>query len=399
MTQFDINQQFDRLLKSRCLAHSHIESLIGIIVAFHSRTKTATESCFGDAVQTHLPVHQNYQQINSQDLSTEAKLQIDRLLRWHNHLFSSLKDTINTRKSNGFVRECHGDLHLGNIAYFNNKVVIFDRLEFDENLRNIDVINEIAFLIMDIEACQRPDLANYCLNQWLSLTGDYASLHLLNYYKAYRSMVRAKVALLGGSREQFKTYLELTERYAHAKQQALIFTHGLSGSGKSSITQTLALELNAVIVRSDVERKRHFAEELNTIYNDDTTQKTYDILATACADIINSGLNAIIDATFLQQAHRQQFIALARRLECPCIILDFHAPTEQLEQWIIERNKRGNDVSDATVEVLHKQIQSQEQLSAEELRMAISIDTSHNIDVNALANSVKKMTAQEKHPA
>jgi predicted kinase len=202
-------------------------------------------------------------------------------------------------------------------------------------------------------------------------------------------MVRAKVALIQGQAADFSRYLSLSETYARERTRGLLLTHGLSGSGKSTITRKLAPAIEALIVRSDVERKRQLSGVYADLYGSTATRQTYALLANAAQAIISAGYHAIIDATFLKQEQRQTFIELARRLDCPCLILDFQAPRELLEQWIRERLQDGHDVSDANLAVLEQQIRTQQPLTKAEQHYVMTIDTSRDVDIAALAQAVE----------
>jgi len=388
LRQFDPACQFDRLLADGKLEEHHIDDVADTIVRFHEITPRLKHAENGFAETVHKPVQENYRQADRHKLTLGQRERINKLRQWHDALFIELRPTIEERLGTGFVRECHGDLHLGNIVYYHDKVILFDRLEFDPHLRFIDVINEIAFLLMDLEAHGEQKLAHRFLSTWLQYSGDYASLYLLNYYKGYRSMVRAKVALIQNNEAEFLRYLTLAESCTEKRTSALILTHGLSGSGKSTITRPLAPLINAIIVRSDVERKRHLQSVSTDLYGAEATRQTYSLLAAAAEAIICAGYNAIVDATFLRTRQRQLFIAVAQRLKRPCIILDFQAPRELLVHWINERIEQGNDVSDATVDILDQQIRNQEPLTENEQALTISVDTSRSVTITELANTI-----------
>jgi len=165
------------------------------------------------------------------------------------------------RKQQGRVRECHGDLHLGNLAWVNGSLVIFDCIEFNPALRWIDVVSEVAFCYMDLLHRERRDLAFRFLNGWLEVSGDYQGIALLRYYAVYRAMVRAKVAALrarqsGAGASEVEQWLQLAEQLTRTPPLRLWITHGLAGCGKTTLSQTMLQEQGLVRLRSDIERKR-----------------------------------------------------------------------------------------------------------------------------------------------
>lgn len=163
------------------------------------------------------------------------------------------------RHANGFVRACHGDLHLDNLIRWRNRLLMFDCIEFDDALRWIDVASDLAFAVMDFTAHGREDCAHRLLCRWLDRTGDYAALRVLPLYTAYRALVRALVARLRGDAVECARYQRtaagVAARVSHARP-SLLLCHGVSGSGKSLASRALAQRLGAIRLSSDVERKR-----------------------------------------------------------------------------------------------------------------------------------------------
>ncbi len=299
------------------------------------------------------------------------------------------------RKRGGYIRECHGDVHLGNMALLDDKVVLFDCLEFNDNLRWIDVMNEVAFTVMDLDDRGQQALARRFLNAYLEHSGDYAGLTLLRFYQVYRALVRAKVSVIRLSqpglsrteREQieskYRGYADLAERYTRTSAPALIITHGLSGTGKSTVTQALVEHMDAIRVRSDVERKRlhgltageRSGSGLNAgLYTADASQHTYAHLAGLARTILAAGHTAVIDATFLRRAQRDRLRTLAAELGVPFVILAIEASEETLRRRVVERERAARDASEAGLAVLAQQRAGAEPLGADELALALAID-------------------------
>ncbi|MCW8887919.1 MAG: AAA family ATPase, partial [Gammaproteobacteria bacterium] len=292
---------------------------------------------------------------------------------------------------------CHGDLHLNNVILLEGKPLLFDCIEFNPSLRIIDVISEIAFLVMDLEEHSQLQHANLLLNQYLEQSGDYHAIPLLKFYLCYRAMVRAKVALLRLDQNgieiserdkiyhEFENYLMMAERYSepptsHAAAQ-IIITHGLSGSGKTTLTTPLMQQLGAIRIRSDIERKRLFgltaeanSDDLN-IYTHEASRRTYQRLIELSTAIIKGGYPVIVDATFLKRSERDHYRDLAQELDVPFTILVFEAPFETLKQRVTQRTIAGDDASEADVDVLLNQQDNYQPLDADELKTAIVIDT------------------------
>lgn len=270
---------------------------------------------------------------------------------------------IKQRLQHGFYRNCHGDLHLGNLVKLGKEVVAFDALEFNRELSQIDVINDIAFAFMDFIAHDRADLAWSMVNQWCEHTGDYDGLPLLRYYTLYRAVVRAKVAALTNGHANTKTfdrYWSLAKRLiAPGNRARLVLVGGLSGSGKSTIAKELAGTLSGIQLRADVIRKRLFASHLNdskVLYSRQASQKTYAQLANIANALLLQSMTVIIDATFLAQPHIDLFNKLAGKHQINLATVWCEAPVAVLRQRIKKRSIKGLDPSDATIKVLAQQI-------------------------------------------
>ena len=307
------------------------------------------------------------------------------------------------RLADGWVRECHGDLHLRNAVMLDasqgDAVVAFDGLEFDPALRWIDVQSDLAFMTMDLQAHRRDDLAMRWLDAWLTVTGDVAGMALQRFYAVYRALVRAMVGRLHPEVAPEPTsddYLALARRLAlRPDTPRLLVTHGLSGSGKSWLTLRLLERCGALRLRSDVERKRLHglaAQERSAdhvpggIYGAEATERTYAALLQGTRALLAAGWPVIVDAACLRRTEREAFRALAAESGVPFTLLDCQAATEPLQQRVQQRQGRGQDPSEADVAVLQRQLQFDEPLSADEQVGAIVCRTDDPaLDIAALA--------------
>lgn len=392
MQRFPDGAQLDEVLTREGLPLERMDELAGRIAAFHaSAPVVATDSDLGEPATVHFPMAQNFDQIKPLlDPADAARHeQLARLSAWTEAAYARLKDTLAARKRDGFVRELHGDMHLGNMALVDGDIVIFDAIEFNDSFRWIDVMSELAFLLMDLEDRGLPAHARRLLNRYLEQTGDYAGLELLRFYQAYRAMVRAKVALLGvafgGTPEQiaeararYARYVDLAETYTLPGSPRLLITHGYSGSGKSHAALILAESAGLIRIRSDVERQRLFPERAGEglftgRYDPQATAKTYAHLLELAEVAMKAGFGVILDATYLKAAPRQATRALAASMHVPFNILSMHCPEELLRQRLSARAKVGGDASEATLEVLDAQLQGAEPLGEEERRVTLPL--------------------------
>lgn len=319
------------------------------------------------------------------------------------------------RNDAGRVRECHGDLHAGNILSMAWGVEVFDCIEFDASLRYIDVMNDIAFILMDLQFYGQAGLSSRCLNRYLECTGDYDGLRILRDYQVIRALIRSKVALLragqGGvvetrraSTKQGLAYLALAACTAHPMRCAIMLTHGYSGSGKTSFAR-LAAEMvgiaGAIHLRSDVERKRLHGlppvahtdiESTLTLYSTSSTENTYRRLAGLARTVAVAGWPVIVDAAFLKRWQRDMFAELAAELRVPFFIFDIHASAATMRTRIATRLDARSDASDATIDVLERQLNIAEPLSSEEQANRIAVNMECILDRARVASLCAPVT-------
>lgn len=404
MRRFDQAALFGNLLDAGRLTPQLIDAVACHVADFHAAAEVAGVSAgYGNASAVHFPVRQNFDQIRVRLDDAGLRERLEQLARWSEERFGRLKPILDRRLAEGRVRECHGDLHLGNLVLLEGAPRLFDGIEFNPSLRWIDVIADAAFLVMDLEARGRTDFANRFLNAYLERTGDYEALRVLPYYLAYRAMVRAKVAAIrleqvdagerGACMDALRTHVALAESYARPTCAALLIACGVSGSGKTSQSQPLVEARGVIRLRSDVERKRLFglAPEARSdsglaagLYNAEVGRATYARLADLATTVITAGRAALVDATFLHKAQRELFRTLARTLQVPCVTLVFEAPPEVLRERVRRRAALGGDASEADVSVLEAQLAQREPLDEDEARAALVVLTEPRADWSAL---------------
>lgn len=360
MRRFDEASRLDHVCARGELAPAHLSDLARIVAAFHAGAAGArADSRFGRPEQVLVPALENFDELDAL-LPAEADRLI-RLRQWTRNEFESKRETIAGRKAEGRIRECHGDLHLGNLVLLGGKATPFDCIEFNEDFRWIDVASEIAFTWVDLLDHGKPGLACWLLNEWLVWSGDFSALAVLRYYAVYRAIVRAKVAAIRGLTAEAVEYLVMAEKLGVPPPPTLVITFGLSGSGKTTASSARLLAdatASTVRLRSDVERKRLFglapdAASGGAIYTAEATTRTYARLAELARQALRDGWSVIVDAAFLKRAERECFRALAAELGVPFAILACEAPPGELRRRL---RGRADDASEATVAVLDQQL-------------------------------------------
>ena len=364
---------------------------------FHQEIPAADASTpFGTPEHVLHPMFDNFQQIRDAGVGEQELQRLGSLEAWTRSQAEQLTELMRQRKQTGHILECHGDLHLGNIATYQGRLEIFDGIEFNPELRWIDSLSDVAFLSMDLQHRGLRQEAALFLNDYLEQTGDYEALPLLRFYQLYRAMVRAKVTAIRlaqsgldeaeqqRDQREFVAYLTLAEHYTQAPSTILLLTHGLSGSGKSLLSGWLAQRLPAIRLRSDVERQRLFVQgergkpsgELGAgIYSAQATRATYAHLRKLAARLLQAGYAVIVDATFLKAQQREPFRQLADELAVPIILLDCQAPDAILRTRVASRMRQGTDASEADLRVLELQMQTREPLSETEQAWTLVVDS------------------------
>lgn len=394
MQRFPAGALLSELLHAGRLEPQDLDPLARRLADFHQRAAQAPADWAEPGVQ---PVRDVLSQFDDDSLPQLAALR-----SWVEQQAGLLQATWAARRHAGAVRECHGDLHLANAVKLGNEVVAFDCIEFDPALRWTDVMGDVAFLSMDLQAHGRSDLAFRFLDAYLQHSGDYAGVPVLRFQQVYRALVRALVGRLraapGGP-----DYLACAQRLAQpaAGGARLLTTHGVSGSGKSSLAGRLLEVAGAVRVRSDVERKRLFglaalqssAGRTPDVYSALATQRTFERLRECAGHALQAGYPVIVDATFLRRAERQTFRDWAATLRVPFAILHCHAGEAVLRERVAARGAGGSDASEATLAVLEQQLARQEPLAQDEQGCVLEARTEAALDVAALWARWRDMAA------
>jgi uncharacterized protein len=393
MRRFPQEDQLDERLAKGALTTTDLAAFAVQLAAIHERLPRVPPEDFGSAEAVWRPLAENFLQIGKTSLHTRATAAIIDIETWSRQQHQASGVALDTRRAAGFVRECHGDLHLSNLVDLDGHIVAFDCIEFSAGLRWIDVISDVAFLLMDLECRSRANLAAAFIDAYLAANGDYSGARLLGFYKVYRSMVRAKVAALqhdGGSgepdalRARFDRHIAYASSIVAGQPTVMYLTCGVSGSGKSWLSERLVPRLAAIRIRSDVERKRKLSGA-SAEYTSDAIADVYDHLLDAAASVVRGGTSVIVDATFIEATQRNRFADLAKRLGVPLRIIYTTAPHEVLEARILARTQRGLDPSDADIHVLELQ---RTRFDAPQGPEVVHVDTGAVIDIDDVARKL-----------
>jgi aminoglycoside phosphotransferase family enzyme/predicted kinase len=368
MVEFAQDDLLDRRLAANAFDPAWMDALAHDVADFHAQAETGPEiAVYGDIHFIRDHIHANLAVAEHHLDGAISQSQLDHIRTFCAETLHQKAERVAARQAQGFIRVCHGDLHLRNITLFKGRPRVFDCIEFNDEYRMIDTINDGAFLVMDCRARDRPDLGMRFLSRYLEHNGDYAGLDLLPVYLTYRAGVRGKVACLladelepGEAEAQMheaRRYFALADGYARPTPPCLFVIGGLSGSGKSHLALIGAGKEPAIIIRSDATRKR-----LSTLYpglplyGPEMGKRTYDAMFEAAEQTLAAGFSAILDATFLRRQDRDRARDIAGRQHAPCHIIWLDMAEDVLRQRVAARSSQGTDISDAGVDVLDMQL-------------------------------------------
>jgi len=391
MKQFDASQELPALLERDDVSGAEMATLAARLADFHiqaTRSDATGDLDYRNGLSHS--VKSSLATLSAHCQGSAGNAELGRLVDWTHDTLQELSPAVAEREASGFVRECHGDLHAHNIVRWDDRLTPFDCLEFDARLRFIDVMSDIAFLFMDLVSYRRDDLAYQFLSSYLEVTGDYGGTRWLVFYAVHRALVRAMVDALGAEQRpadsepligRMSARIRTAVEFTRARKPTLYIMHGLSGSGKSWLSERLVPKLGCIRIRSDIERKRLLqaadAGDGQTAeasrYTPEKRELIYRRLMDCAKPSLEAGVSVIIDATFLGSADRQAFRALAARSAARFVIVACTADKTEIVRRLENRSRQ--DPSDANVAIFEKQCEQLEALSAAEEREVVRVDT------------------------
>lgn len=395
MRAFPQESLFISMFEQGQVNESLMEELGRVVAEYHAHAQTNDYiRKFGEVAQVRQSIDENYQQTSKYIGGPQSKAQFEETKQYTDRFFEERSQLFNSRIENNWIRECHGDLHLRNICLWHDKILLFDCIEFNEPFRFVDVMYDVAFASMDLEARQRKDLANAFLNTYVEQTGDWEGLQLLPLYLSRQAYVRAKVnsfllddpgvpdAVKEEAKATAAAYYRQASEYTKPGIGQLILMSGLSGAGKSTVARQLARKEGAIHIRSDAVRKHLGKIPLqqrggDELYTAEMTQKTYDRLLSLGILLASQGFTVILDAKYDRSRLRGEAIAQAKSHQIPLQILHCTAPHEVLKQRLQQRT---GDIADATADLLASQQAAAEPFSEAEQPYVKTFDTTQPIE-------------------
>ena len=360
MHRFDEAQRLDHLAERQVLTDQMLLSLSDKIAEYHGRAPVYREEPnFFRAMQKIIRENtEAFREFPAVFSPKRVDTLTDRLDAW----MAGKQTMFRTRQEKGYIRHCHGDLHLANLVCIDGVPTLFDALEFDDDMARIDVAYDIAFLLMDLLERGHSRSANIVFNHYISATSDLSAASLLPLYLSVRAAIRAKIAAAEHNDGTAETYFRFAEQFLAHHKPALVAIGGLSGTGKSTVAREVAPYIGAppgaVILRSDVLRKRIFdvseTESLpSSAYTEDVSERVYALLHDKAAEVLSYGQSVIVDAVYHRPNQREaaQKIAATHQTAFYGVWLD--APPPTLKARV---DSRKNDASDADASVVERQL-------------------------------------------
>jgi len=396
MREFPQDSLLVSLLERGLLTEQLMADLGREVANFHSRAiSNSYIRRFGEVSQIRTAIDNNYLISQKYIGGPQTQTQYQETKDYTDAFFANNPELFNRRIANNKIRECHGDLHLRNIALWQDKILLFDCIEFNEPFRFVDVMYDVAFTVMDLESRDRRDLGNAFLNTYIEQTGDWEGLQLLPLYLSRQAYVRAKVTSLMLDDPAISTaqkaeisqtaahYYKLAWQYTKPRPGKLTLMSGLSGSGKSTAARYLARRTGAIHIRSDAVRKHLGGIPLNErggqdLYSDEMTAQTYGRLLELGVILADRGWDVILDAKFDRQNLRTDAIDRAQSHGLPLQIIYCTAPIEVLQERLQQR--RG-DIADATAELLSSQQAAFQPFTELEQISVNIVDTAQDLEV------------------
>ncbi len=367
MVRFDQDLLFDRMAARGLLTRRSALDLADAVASFHRSAEPRPAS--GGEAGVHFIIDSNARTLQRFSPRLLDPSLVETVIKGAWDWLDRVGRRLERRRADGLVRQCHGDLHLGNICLFEGRTTLFDGIEFNDDFACIDVFYDLAFLIMDLDARGLPDLASTVFNRYLERTADFDAIATLPLFLSLRATIRAHVAAAtfdktgeAGLLESAKNYLAKAAGYLAPAAPRLVAVGGLSGTGKSSLAAALAPRLGgvpgAVVLRSDVLRKQLMGVALEQklppeAYAPEVTGRVFAALFARASEILAEGQAVIADAVFAKPEQRAALEAIAAHCGVPFSGLWLEAPPKILKTRV---DRRRNDASDATVAVVERQL-------------------------------------------
>ncbi len=381
MVRLPAGRMLDALVERGQASVEMMERIADRVAAFHAAAETGgrVDEIGGSLETIRVNTEENFQQTAPVIGQTITRKQYEAIVAYTRQFLAQRAPLFAARVRQGRIRDCHGDLHAGNICV-EDGLYIYDCIEFNERFRYGDVAAEVAFLAMDLDVRGRPDLGRACVQRYVAQARDDSLGELLPFYQCYRAYVRGKVtgfrladaglaeAEREGLRQQAQAYFRAAHRYARGPDRPLrlIITLGLAGTGKTTVAEALGARLDAAVISSDRLRKelaglrpteRRYEAWGQGLYDAETTARTYAALLERAREHLEAGRSVVLDASYRKQAWREGPRLLAQELGAQFWALEVVCPRELALERLRRRAAGAPVPSDGRPEILVAQEQ------------------------------------------
>jgi len=402
MKEFSQDKIMTNLLHTEKINEETIDKIVDNLVSFYNKIKSNDEiKRFGEIKTIKQNTDENFEQTKEVIGKTIDKEKFDFIKKITNRFLERNKNVFGRRIKNDYIKDCHGDLHTGNIVIKNNQICIFDCIEFNKRFRYSDLASDIGFLAMDLDFQGRPYLGSYLIKKYVEKSNDSGIYDVLNFYKAYRAYVRGKVIgfklsdshieekeksnTVRTSRKYFNLayyYMLLVSREMDEKKKPIVFvTSGLTGTGKTTVANKVSVDYNAIRISTDEVRKemmgidkyeRHFEPYNTGIYSPKKMRDIYIRVIEKGKEYLQNNRNVVLDATFKTKELRKKARDIADEINSCFLILNTVAPEECVKKYLEKRVEK-KSVSDGRWEIYEKQKDTFEYLNSDEKFVTIDI--------------------------
>jgi aminoglycoside phosphotransferase family enzyme/predicted kinase len=383
MQRFPQERIMTNVLQHESIGSDVIEHICSTLVNFYNSYPSTPEiTQYGGVEAVKQNINENFEQTQSKIDITIPQKTFEKIQNINNHFFTAKAGVFHKRQKGGFIHDCHGDLHSGNIV-LTDSVQIFDCIEFNKRFRFCDVASDIGFLAMDLDFLNHPFLSSHLIHCYVQQSDDSDIFSVLNFYKCYRAYVRGKVAGFqlddphiskknkDKAIDTAQAYFRLSQYYSRLmeiellqKKPVLILVAGLTGTGKSTLARKLAIDYTAELVNTDVVRKEMAGidkyephrDAFNTgLYDPKNIDHTYKQVIEKAQSILTQGHSVVIDATFVYNRHRTRAITLAQHLHIPLLVIQCTCKPTIVKQRL-EKRMQKKSISDGRWEIYQQQL-------------------------------------------
>jgi len=420
MKEFPQEKIMTKLLEKEKISEEILDKICDILNNFYKKSEHSKEiDNYGSIETIKKNTDENFDQTESVIDVTISKEKFNFIKNATNQFLAQNKDIFKKRIKDGFIRDCHGDLHSGNIVVSDNKVFIFDCIEFNKRFRYSDVSSDIGFLAMDLDFQAHPYHSSYFINKYVEKSNDLGIFDVLNFYKCYRAYVRGKVIGFKLNDKHIdkkekqeiikiaSRYFDLAYYYASLFSKDLVktkpiffITSGLTGTGKTTVARKISIDYHTHLISTDEIRKelegidkfeKHHDAYNTGLYSPDKMLFTYEKVLEKADKILSKGENVTMDATFKTKKLRDMACNVASKNNANFLVLFCKTPEKFIKKYLEERVKK-KSISDGRWEIYLKQKDSFEGFNDKKIIVEIDISSkSYDYQIKTFKEILKKI--------